>query len=290
MSKRKRSAEPTLQDRLDKHQDAIFRSLKTAKGFERQRLSKRLRDDGITADKKERLEREVTVLKSLDLHQTARAHMFSSLLKVKPIAASEGLPVEIRRGLAKPQLSEEENVAMHNVTSSLYNCAPVRKAVEAAIATACQELKVALPGKAKRVRKSKQDDKVEEKKVMEVEVEEVKESVEDDETTRAALQVLDEESEFEGFESDVDEPGPLIGEPDSEADEAEEDAFSKYDHLLGSSSDEDDEEAETKKLERFKGKEQVNLDDISLSGSAPGSDADSDADSDFDSDSDRDVS
>jgi hypothetical protein len=52
-----------LQERLEKHSDDIFRALKTAKGFERQRMSKRLRDAGLTDDKKERLEREILVLK-----------------------------------------------------------------------------------------------------------------------------------------------------------------------------------------------------------------------------------
>lgn len=63
MSKRKRSGEPTLQEKLEKHREDISRALKAAKGFERQRLSKRLREDGITPDKQERLEREVAVLK-----------------------------------------------------------------------------------------------------------------------------------------------------------------------------------------------------------------------------------
>lgn len=63
MPKRKRSGELSLQEKLEKHREDIFRALKTAKGFERQRLSKRLRDDGVTPDKKERLEREVAVLK-----------------------------------------------------------------------------------------------------------------------------------------------------------------------------------------------------------------------------------
>jgi hypothetical protein len=63
MSKRKRNSEPTLQDQLTKSQDDLFRALKAAKGFERQRLSKRLHEAGITPDKQERLEREVAVLK-----------------------------------------------------------------------------------------------------------------------------------------------------------------------------------------------------------------------------------
>lgn len=63
MVKRKRSGPLSLQDKLEKHSDDIFRALKAAKGFERQRMSKRLRDAGLTEDKKERLEREILVLK-----------------------------------------------------------------------------------------------------------------------------------------------------------------------------------------------------------------------------------
>ena len=63
MPKRKRNAEPSLHEKLEKYQNEIFRALKAAKGFERQRLSKRLHDQGVTPDKKERLEREIAVLK-----------------------------------------------------------------------------------------------------------------------------------------------------------------------------------------------------------------------------------
>lgn len=63
MAKRKRNGEPNLQDILDKHQDDVSRALKASKGFERQRLSKRLRDQGNTQDKIQRLEREIAVLK-----------------------------------------------------------------------------------------------------------------------------------------------------------------------------------------------------------------------------------
>jgi hypothetical protein len=63
MPKRKRGSEPTLLDRLEKLQDEVFRALKAAKGFERQRIAKRSRDAGIGEDKKERLDRELSVLK-----------------------------------------------------------------------------------------------------------------------------------------------------------------------------------------------------------------------------------
>jgi len=60
MPKRKRG-EASLEEKLAKWQKELVRALKLAKGFERQRLSKRLRDADL--EKKARLEREVLVLK-----------------------------------------------------------------------------------------------------------------------------------------------------------------------------------------------------------------------------------
>ncbi|KPM34136.1 hypothetical protein AK830_g12434 [Neonectria ditissima] len=272
MPKRKRSGEPSVQEKLNKLSDDISRALKAAKGFERQRLSKRIRDDGITPEKKERLDREITVLKSLDLHQTARAHMYASLLKIKSVAESEDLPEEIRRGLAKPDLSEEERVALHNVTSGLYNRDNVKKAVGGAVAAVCEMLNVPVPQKGKRVRKSKQekDEQSEEQPKEQTEDQLADKKVLDDEVHESVEE--DDESEFQGFSDD--EAGPALDLDDDEKD-AEEDEFSQYDHLLGSSSDEDEEEFNHEKFERYKGREKVNLDDISLSGSAADSDSDS---------------
>lgn len=61
--KRKRNAEPTLQEKLENHHNDIAKALKASKGFERQRMSKRVHEAGITPDKQERLEREISVLK-----------------------------------------------------------------------------------------------------------------------------------------------------------------------------------------------------------------------------------
>lgn len=63
MPKRKRGKEPSFSERLSKLEDDVFRALKTAKGFERQRLSKRARDAGVTDEKRQRLDREIAVLK-----------------------------------------------------------------------------------------------------------------------------------------------------------------------------------------------------------------------------------
>jgi hypothetical protein len=62
MPKRKRE-DNSLQGRLEKFETELLRALKTAKAFERQRQSKRARDQATTPDKKARIEREVVVLK-----------------------------------------------------------------------------------------------------------------------------------------------------------------------------------------------------------------------------------
>lgn len=60
MPKRKRG-EPSLEEKLARWRKELVRGLKVAKGFERQRLSKRLRE--ADPEKTIRLEREVLVLK-----------------------------------------------------------------------------------------------------------------------------------------------------------------------------------------------------------------------------------
>lgn len=62
MVKRKRDV-LTIDKALAKARHEIFKAIKTAKGFERQRLAKRLREPGVPQDKKARLDLEVTVLK-----------------------------------------------------------------------------------------------------------------------------------------------------------------------------------------------------------------------------------
>lgn len=62
MPKRKR-AEDELEEKLGHHRTELFRTLKVAKGFERQRMAKRLRDPKSTQEKQARIEKEIVVLK-----------------------------------------------------------------------------------------------------------------------------------------------------------------------------------------------------------------------------------
>lgn len=61
MPKRKRVDD--VEELFSRFRDELHLALKAAKGFERQRQSKRLHDPKVTPDKKARIEKEVVVLK-----------------------------------------------------------------------------------------------------------------------------------------------------------------------------------------------------------------------------------
>lgn len=63
MPKRKRTVEETVEEKLSQYGKELHHALKVAKGFERQRQAKRLRDSNATPEKIHRLRKEVVVLK-----------------------------------------------------------------------------------------------------------------------------------------------------------------------------------------------------------------------------------
>lgn len=63
MLKRKRSAEESVETKFSTFRNDLSRALKAAKGLERQRQGKRLRDSKATPEKTQRLQKEVVVLK-----------------------------------------------------------------------------------------------------------------------------------------------------------------------------------------------------------------------------------
>lgn len=70
MVKRKRKSRATLQDRLEEHDVDVFRALKAAKGFERQRQAKRFRAAAAEPEKQARIEKEISMLKVRRVHQS----------------------------------------------------------------------------------------------------------------------------------------------------------------------------------------------------------------------------
>ncbi|KAK1248516.1 hypothetical protein MKX08_006736 [Trichoderma sp. CBMAI-0020] len=288
MPKRKRSVADTVQNKLEKYRIDIFRALSSAKVFERKRFSTKLREPGITVAKKTRLEREYGVLKqgtkSLDLRQTARHHLHSNLLRIKAVETSKDIPEELRAEVPRPTLSPEEIALQNNVISILCSATSTRHALDRAITDICETLGVPVPTKSKRVRNKRKDTEEQpaDREDGESSEEEVKPSADSkkkkDKKQETAEEESDSESEFEGFGSDADEPRPTIEELQGSDQET---AVTKYDDLLGGSSDESEDEFDEELLAKYRGTEQVNLDDISVSGS--GSEAEDEDEEDLDS-------
>ena len=71
MPKRKRNE---LEEKREYHHTALFRALKVAKAFERQRMAKRQRDPKSTPEKRARIEKEIEVLKVGRQHSQLLEH------------------------------------------------------------------------------------------------------------------------------------------------------------------------------------------------------------------------
>ncbi|KAB5566401.1 Bud-site selection protein [Coniochaeta sp. 2T2.1] len=233
MPKRKRTVEETVEEQLQKFGQELHHALKLAKGFERQRQAKRLKDPKAPAEKKERLQKEIFVLKSLDLHQAAHAHLCASLLKIKSVAAAPNLPTDLKAGPPKPDISEEERVALHNVTSALYNRKEVKIVLEKAVPAVCSTLGVEPPPK-----KGKGGVKEGKKR------EEEEDQLADREDGKRGGVKEEEPADREGKKAKVKEEEGKKTEKkaaklDDIPDEDVEEALKHYDALLGASSDED---------------------------------------------------
>ncbi|KAH6681192.1 NADH-ubiquinone oxidoreductase 30.4 kDa subunit [Plectosphaerella plurivora] len=254
MPKRKRSSDSEVGAKLDEYEQELARALKVAKGFERQRLSKRVHLER-AQDKIQRLEREITTLKALDLHQTAHAHLASSLTKFKSIAEHPALPDNFKQPPPKADISEEEKTALHNVTSGLYNRPNVREVVEKAIRAVCLALELPIPDKKAKRKKGQSAEDAEPSETIAAAAESAstkKRRLEDD------APVDDENDDsgesFNGFSDDEHDEGTDGDEEDnSSVDEGDEEgAISKYESMLGGSDSDDDSEGESREDLRAK--------------------------------------
>jgi hypothetical protein len=235
MAKRKRE-DTSVEAVFLRHRTELFHALKSAKGFERQRQSKRLGDPKTAPDRKSRIQNEIVVLKSLDLEQTAHAHLCSSLLRFKAVAEAEKLPNEIKAGVPKPELTEEERAALHNVTSSLYNRVEVKAVVDKAVGAVCTALGVPVPEKRGRVRKDKREEKGAENAA-----EAGKEKKKGKDKVGQADKVVDAEEDRGAGKKKKKEKVDEIGQgKDAEMDDDEEEkAISQLDKFLGLESDDE---------------------------------------------------
>lgn len=264
LGKRKRSEEDDIEKVFAKYWGELHHALKTAKGFERQRQSKRLHDRSTPQDKKARIENEIVVLKSLDLYQAAHAHLCFSLLRIKRVAECPNLPEAVKRGVSKPVLTEEERTALHNVTSALCARQEVRTVTEKAIVGICKAMGIEPPEKkGKKGKKEKDEPKTEEAK-QNGDGKTTKDKKEDEKKdTKVDKKVKETEKKDDKTKKPAKkEAVPAAQDSDDDQqevlkDEEEEKLLSKYDDLLGGSSSEDSDADGEGDDERFASKAAV---------------------------------
>jgi len=180
-------------------------------------------------------ERCLIVSQSLDLHQAAHAHLCSALLRIKSIAEFEKLPALIKDGMPKPELTEDERIALHNVTSGLSNRQEVRAVIDKAIPAICKALGVPVPDKKGKGKKPEKKDSADSKD----EPEEAKPEGKKPKEARTEKGSKATKPREDPTETDIDE---------------EERAIAQLDDLLNSTSGEESEAEEGEEAEGKRGK------------------------------------
>ncbi|KAF3491359.1 bud site selection protein 22 [Arthroderma uncinatum] len=106
----------------------LHRALKVARGFERQKLGRREKTARQESDRMllNRHMNEVEALKALDLHKTAERYLIKQMTKTKRIAESPAfIHLKLADRIAKNE--EKKSDAEANVTARLFNSNPVKK-------------------------------------------------------------------------------------------------------------------------------------------------------------------
>jgi hypothetical protein len=240
-----------VEEKITQGRKLLHRALKASKGFERQRLGKRLtnaRTQGNDSDIK-RIGKEIEALKCLDMGKVGEAHLRKTLLKIKAFADSELLPDEIRGEVEKPDMGEEELKAWNNVLSGMFNMKAVKEAMSHIVGGMYVVLGLSAPNEKQNGKGTKEPEKEISK--------DVPRSSESEETRNLDvehdMEVHSDEPPWEGFDSG-DEQNPNIESEEDGLDivseeDLDEEELSRYDDLLGGSSDEesfDEEQYKTK--------------------------------------------
>lgn len=116
-----------LRVKLDQSLKSLASALKLARGFERQKLSRRQKTATNEPHTLLRLREEVIILKQLQLGQTAKNHLFKHLSRTKRIRESPVFPyIYGKEPLVEPNRPQAEA----NVLARLFNSAPVKQALD----------------------------------------------------------------------------------------------------------------------------------------------------------------
>jgi hypothetical protein len=240
-----------VEDILTEGRKSLHKALKAAKGFERQRLGKRLtnaRTQGKDGEV-ERINKEIEILKGLDLAKVGEAHLRKTILKVKTFAESELLPEAIKIEAEKPDLPEEELKMRNDVLSGMFNMKHPKEAMSHIISG----LYTALGVSAQNGKQAGREKKASENGTSKDNLKPVGATKEAD-TQWDSDEDPAEEPAWEGFSSkDDDQESASEAEDDGMASGSDEDLdeeeLARYDALLGGSSDEESFDEEQYKLD-----------------------------------------
>jgi hypothetical protein len=245
MPKRKRSAyddadriqnmqKQDVQDALTKGRKQLARAIKIAKGFERQKLGKRLKLATTNGESENvaRINREIQALKGLEIGQLTNTHLQKSLLKIKAFAENENLPDELKTEVPKPEGDEAMIAAIWNVTSGMYSMKPVKDAMEQTINAMYIAMGIPAPPKKEKGKK-----KVEVKGILKTGRSSVSKVVgKTGSGPKEESRSEPDELSWEGFSSREEDDEVKEGQEDESMDEEE---IARYDALIGGSSEEE---------------------------------------------------
>ena len=244
-----------VEEKITEGRKLLQKALKSAKGFERQRLGKRLtnaRSQGKDGDIL-RINKEIEILKGLDLGKVGEAHLRKTIMKVKAFAESELLPEDMKTEVEKPDMGDEDLKAWNNVLSGMFNMKPLKEAMSQIIAGLYNALGAPAPG-------GKQPGK--ENKLPEKDILKGNPKPADPDSGE---ENISDELAWEGFDSGDEQISDVEAEDAEMAmgsdEDLDEEELSRYDALLGGSSDEEsfDEELYKSKRAPSNSKERMSL-------------------------------
>lgn len=177
------------------------------------------------------------MLQSLDLQSVANAHLCASLLRIKAVAQSPKLPDEVKNGVPKPEITEEERALLHNVTSGLYNQNKVREVIDKAVVDVCRTLQVPVPDKKGKLKKGdKKTEAAGRKDPEEQPADRPKQSpLKSDKKTKRKEIEDHKEGDSEAEQEEEEEWNGLSDDEGEEDEGTEEKAMSRFDDRLGHS-------------------------------------------------------
>lgn len=132
-----------LPNRLEQAKKDLTKALKIARGFERQKLSRRRKaaEKDSKAGDVARIDAEIEALKKIEYQKLAEAHLYKTLCKIKSVREHPALPPWVREGgvgkegVVKEKEGEGEKKAaaagkeLMNVQARLFNANPTKEAM-----------------------------------------------------------------------------------------------------------------------------------------------------------------